>query len=344
MEKCKSNNENVLINIYRFFFTTVVILHHLRSYSDLLPFGGGYMATDFFFILSGLLLYMTFEKETQHSAISYLKRRFARLFFPLVFCNLLLFVISKIVINYIYPLNFFCFLKENLMIELFSCNSFERFNPPCWYLGMLILASFFVYILLCLTEKASNKKAIRFIIISILIILYFGVLFIKGYGNIYIKDARIFDLNALSRSLCGVSLGALMGGVKIDIPSKYRLFFISVISIIIAYCLLWRNGYSRFDIIIYIMIAFLVYSICFQNDIRLARFDNLFSCLGRASYVCYLIHFPIIRIMKYYNCFGRLNWKIYCVLYIIFVWSCSLCVDYLLGLIKGKINIKKIGD
>ena len=52
-ELTENKQYNIALDISRILFTTFIMLHHFRGYSDVMPYGGGYMATDFFFMLSG---------------------------------------------------------------------------------------------------------------------------------------------------------------------------------------------------------------------------------------------------------------------------------------------------
>lgn len=328
------------INIYRVFFTTVILLHHFRMYSDQLPYGGGYMATDFFFIMSGFLLYKTYEREEFHSIGKYIYKRYIRLSVPLILCNFILFFTSKIFIEYRLPNNFAWFLKENLMIELFSCNSSERFNPPCWYLGMLLLASLIVYFILKVTENVKNKSLIRNLVFLSTTLIYIVLVYINGNGNIYIQHKVLFDAKTFLRALSGVSLGAIFGNIKMIIPSKIRAFVLGLLTLWLGWFLLWEDGYSRSDILVYLLLVFSTYLICEEKKDYSNFISNAFSSLARASYVAFIIHYPLVRILAFYKIFGQLDWKIYSAMYLIIVWGCALIFDKLIFLFN--IAVKRI--
>ena len=81
---------NSKIDLYRVFFTLVIIIHHFQNSYDLRIVKNGYIAVDFFFILSGYFLGSSLKRSL--TAFDYAKKRVQRLY-PEYFVSICLSVI-----------------------------------------------------------------------------------------------------------------------------------------------------------------------------------------------------------------------------------------------------------
>ena len=329
-------NYNAAIDVYRVLFTTLIMLHHFRIYSDTLPYGGGYMATDFFFMLSGLLIYEGFlKKQQQYCDDSYLKsigkyiiKRFKRLVIPLTVCNLFMLLISYLVIDYRLPLGIKGFVKETLIFEIFTCDIADRFNPPSWYLGILLMTSVVWLTFLVYTEKKS--KNLKFIFCMVLFALYMGQIYIKTSGNIYIEHAAILNWLALLRGGCGIGVGISIA----DIRQRYdyngysslnRIIF-ALLIFVYLYLMAWRDGYNRSDIAVYVTIIIGVFVCSKDLAFRNRMISDVIKIFGKASYYAYIVHYPLVRILSYVRPFEGLDWKIYSCIFIVIMWSIAIAL------------------
>lgn len=76
-------DKNLYIEFLRIILTMAVCLHHFRLYSNALPYGGGYIAVDCFFIISGYYLsrhLIESAKGKEESMMDYVRQRYKRLF------------------------------------------------------------------------------------------------------------------------------------------------------------------------------------------------------------------------------------------------------------------------
>ena len=72
--------KNNAVECFRVFFTMIIVLHHGGTFLKTRLVTHGYIAVEFFFILSGYLLVTTFLRESSHSCWKYLWKRYARLY------------------------------------------------------------------------------------------------------------------------------------------------------------------------------------------------------------------------------------------------------------------------
>ena len=315
---------NIALDIYRILFTTMIMLHHFRSYSDVMPYGGGYMATDFFFMLSGYLMYITANIHDKKSATGYIIGRYKRLVIPLITCNLILICLLQIFTGYRLSNGLLGFAKENLMIEFFTCDISERFNPPMWYLGTLFLATIICCPILYFS-KLHNLDKITKVLMGIIIGAYIILVFMNGSGNIYTESATVFAWKSVLRGIGGMSVGIIIATIPIKtktINIKWVVFGVFVI--IYLYLMAWNNGYTRFDILTYILIAFGVVLCKSLPGVNNPKITFTIILLGKASYYAYIIHYPIIRLIDYYRIYDGLDWKIYSIIFVSSIWIIAI--------------------
>ena len=316
----KKQSKNLTIELARVFFTTVIMLHHFRMYSDALPFGGGYMATDFFFILSGVFIYSAYQHT---DSVTYIRKRYIRLISEYLPLNLLLMVIYTVVFKLSYNSSVWEIIRENLMLELLVPDSSARFNTPMWYLGYLLIGSLIVCIALRVFHKRFRPR-VSIMIGMIPLFLYVVIMAIHGNGNVYPQYQCVFDIYPLIRSISGLSIGCFLGYAVVKRSSKsfsYSFFIILLILLTDIYLLIWVNGYTRYDILVYIFVIINVYVIsAHKTEVNNVQIKKMILLIGRSSYCAYIIHFPIARIITAYNIFTNIDWKLYSLIFVIMIW------------------------
>jgi len=344
--------KNIGIEIYRIYFTSVIALHHFRMYSDAFPFGGGYMATDFFFILSGFLLYISNQKKNSDTWL-YLKNRYLHLFCSLFFCNCCLLLFSRYTIAYKVSGGIWGVIRESLMLEVGKLDSSDRFNVPTWYLGVMLFVSAFVWLLLSKNSKTEERQWRVFVLTIVGLVVYGVIIFIKGYGNIYSNYSLISIVESYTRGFCGMICGVCLACIEQINIKTYQIFNNNVIRIGIlglillcdTYLLLWRDGYNRWDFIVYlwIIINVLVITVC---RIRLrVEWCNLMCYWGKIAYFVYIIHFPIARIVTSMRLFGEIDWKICSILFLIICWGAATVFERtycLVSILSRKYFVNKL--
>lgn len=338
----KQSAKNTTIELFRIFFSCIIALHHFRGYSSSLPFGGGYMATDFFFILSGVFFYRALKKymeqKTYKNVFLYIKNKYFRFEKYVIISECCLIVAS---LSY-WKLEKNEFIRELLLWELFVPDSGKRFNAPLWYLGYLLIGM--VFLAMLFVSAKQDSKTI-FIISTIIVGFVYSVVLLKnGNGNIYPHYKTIINLNAIIRCLCGLLVGTFISILQMEksFSIKFEKLFLIVFLFVDAYYLLWKDGYTNKDLIIYIILIINVFfMINSKYEIRNNALNKIIIKMGEVSFLVYIIHFPIVRIISNQNLFKDLDWKIYSFLFLFLVWAIAWIENYFINLSYSGVKNKE---
>lgn len=254
---------NSLIEFYRFLFAMWVVWYHGFFAFKNQFFNHGYIAVEFFFILSGFYLIKSINKYNQESLckglVNFLWKRIKSLGLPFVFG--LIFAV------------WYMFLDGQISLLGYL-----------WYIPFMLLSFALIFILKRLTK---NNKWFILILISIVVIsyllLYIPVL--KGWG--------------LFRGLGGVSLGVLISYIpKVNLKTKNINF--NWIITIFTFCLIIYLAYLPKENLIseYLLVLLLMpMLIYFTNTLNVnCKFFNFLGSLsfGLYSYQC------VLRVLEFY--------------------------------------------
>ena len=170
---------------------------------------GWYIAVDFFFIVSGFLLFKKAEKSKGTlSAVGYTIERIKKIYPPYILAFIVTFIVIMAVSNT--ALEYWkadgiinALLEASLLQGVFICKG-PFVNYTAWYISVLIIAGFFIYLVL-----SKNKKLFLYALAPINILLGFLYLY-KFYGSLDVTIATegwALLTPAMIRGLAGMSLG-----------------------------------------------------------------------------------------------------------------------------------------
>lgn len=321
MQYVKNGYRKKEIELLRLWCTLAVCLHHLRYCSESLPYGGGYIAVDFFFLLSGFYLRKAFivEKDSgEVSAFRYVVKRYIRLFKDYILAFVLALILSIIYFDIKPSIYWGKYIKEALMIEIECIDISLRINPADWYCGYLLISSWLIYLLLKTVRKGVG-------IYSIIIAGYVFCFLWEKYGHI-----NIFPMNsgflseAILRAVAGQLLGVfiyemvmLTNGHAI-VHQKFLKGVYIVLFVIISYMLFWDTAYGMSDYICIILFGVLVY---ISQYVEFQVLDNInakkWGTFSELTYVLFLNHYIVVKLLGYYNVFQYIDWKIVSIIFII---------------------------
>lgn len=318
-------DKNLNVEIVRIFLTAAVCLHHFRLYSDAFPYGGGYIAVDAFFIISGYYLsrhLMVNMGGRKQGVIDYVIIRYKRLF-PEYFLAFVISFICRWFMREIPSEDWWGYVREALMIEFWGMDSGLRINPPSWYCGYLLLAYIVVYPYIKHMKKYNN-----FIYITVFFTIgcYAAFAFYSPHMNIYPRYQSILNV-AVGRGIAGLLQGCVIyllnqktRGIIDKEKRSLRYLLMFFIGIVLLYILFWENFLPYIDyaaIFLFSVLFYLVVST--KGEYKNIYCRRIIEYLGKLCFTVYLNHYLIAFIFARYSLFRMLDWKTVSICFLIAV-------------------------
>lgn len=327
-EICTRNEKDVRknrsIEFFRFFFIVMICVWHFSDKVSV--FKHGYLGVEFFFILSGALLFRSIELHPEIGALDYTIKKFLR-FFPKYFASLIpIFVL----VNYMWAenLNFetivdisFRFISESFMLQsvgIFPGGS----NYPLWYLCVLLYGGGIIYSVL-----KRNKMWALGVLFPIFVIISYTYIFsnhnscIELWGNsngIYIPFIR-----GMADMCLGILLMAFITRKSSFLCNHLQM--VNMLSMLGICGIVAQSLIKPFhDQYVLIFVPFILVACFLDNTIFNRLFcQRIWEELGSLSFEMFLIHAFVIK------CFSHtimqiisIPWLVVCC-YIITVIICA---------------------
>lgn len=309
-----------------------VVVYHMRPYIPdlnginflLTPFSKGYLAVDFFFILSGFILSYKYSKVFSNSldTIQYKEfiiKRIARVMPLHVFIMMLYLVLplgALILGNKVgdeYGTSAF-FVKLFLIdLWLVGHDFWKTWNTPSWTIsGELFAYLILPFICILIANKIYRSYILYVFSITVVVSVFSGF-------NLPSLGAGITNVGLL-RCLVGFLCGVSLFYINKSLPGfiiRHALFLFCLTAAALCYCFLTisENYY-------YVSILFsclLLFTLNFRNKFHLILEKKAFVYLGEISYSVYLSHTLILIICtRFFVVDGKFSSLWFAMLYIIF--------------------------
>ena len=328
VEDTRSKPRTLEIEILRLWCTLAVCLHHLRYCSESLPYGGGYIAVDFFFMVSGFYLRQSYieKKGADIGVLEFVKKRYIRLYKDYIIAFVIGLLVSLSVFETNIGGNISWYIREAFMLEVGNVESGLRINPPGWYCGYLLLGSTIVFLF-----QKIIKRWIGSLSLILGFLLYLLLAFTQGHLCIFPRAEGI-NWFAVLRAVAGLLIGVFIfeaykkkNSMKVSELTLKIFFFLGVV--IISYMLFWNTAFNSTDYIVLPIFVILIYASQFIKINFLSGIDDeIWKQLSQLVYIVFLNHYVIVKLIKYFNLFNYWDWKLVSAFYIfiIFVVSCFL--------------------
>lgn len=173
------------LEFLRIVFTFAVVWRHFASNFKISE--NGWLGVEFFFILSGFFLVLTFKPEK--TVVSYIKSKWIR-FAPLTLFGGLLYLLFEQSVNETRLLSDVFFYAQS------GIYNFNGYNPPAWYLSVLMIITIFYFYMM-----KNIKKEVTDLIIAV--IAFFAAAYAANYGD----DFKGIINGCLMRGAACVGLG-----------------------------------------------------------------------------------------------------------------------------------------
>ena len=281
-------------------------------------FRAGHLGVDIFFVLSGLLLFLSFAGKFEQNFWTTSKRFFARRFrrlFPLV----AVFVTAVFILKFEFRAeNFADFFAHLFFLQSLFFETYWGLNPVMWTLTVE-----FLFILILPILFFLGRKSLKFFL-GILGILFLANFFYRFWIFQFFENwttaERIFFSEQLwgrfDQFALGIFCGIAISHFSIliarfprrNLIAKFATFFGAISAIFFA--AIFANLNSAFREIIFGQIflhflfafsfAIFIGGMIFSDDFRGKKFfaPQLFAQFSKISFGFFLWHFPVLSILK----------------------------------------------
>lgn len=317
---CKVKKMNS-IEAFRFIFMLMVCIWHYQGTKVL---AHGYMAVEFFFILSGVLMCFSVSKENALGTFDYTMKKVKR-FAPdclllIVYVNLRHMILPALLGRKELEVSWLLqALPESLFLQNIGIYT-GGVNFPMWYVSVLLFGGAFVYALL----RYNKRLAISVVLPMVILVGYTYIFNMDKRGRIDGFDLYGGVYTPMLRGVCGISLGVVLGYIfvlKKQCIQHVKPWVINALGLI-SLCLFLifaifptSQSYDRYLLIV---VPFLLLA-CFMES---SLFNKLFSCS------CFSIIGGYSWQMLVYH--GRIIIPLYVTLKAILNLTCPLWLDLLL--------------
>lgn len=295
----------------RFLAAISIVVYHFGK--DVYPFNLNALSflfkqanigVSYFFILSGFVMMIAYSNKKKIDFISYLQRRFARIY-PVYFLALMIMLVYLIISNE--PIGFKSLILNLSLLQSWLPGHALSFNFPGWSLSVeMFFYITFPFVFNFLYKKYSYAKVVRVVILFFIfsqLLLHFLIFFIDKESNVLHEIKFYFPLMHLNEFLIGNIAGMyFLKGIKIKNYDFYILLIVLFISVLlkIKIGINYHNG----------MLAFFFVPLIILTSANNGWFTKItkkkfFVFLGEISYGVYIfqkpVHASVSKILKIFN-------------------------------------------
>lgn len=319
----------------RFIFMLIISLWH---FSRINPFTHGYIAVDFFFILSGFFLWKSYIKY-EESPLQYTIRKIRRLYPEYVIVFIIAFILkSKLWLKEDIVDTIMNAISELLMIHSIGIYS-STINPPSWYICVLLVGGALVYSCIYINRKLSIN-----LLFPVVILLSYT--YLLGFnGSLEQFEVDGFISQPLLRGVAGMSLGCMIAAFIYKFKEILRRTVLLDIAILLSVGIVFISLFSHFNYDKFSLIAFviLIISTEISDSLIYKCFKSpLWLKLGGITYEMLLVHAPVIWVLNFLTKHWSTSWITLLILtsvYVIIVLVFSCVLKGINRFLASRINI-----
>lgn len=284
------NKRIVSVDFFRFLFMLQICLWHYGKCMGIMSHG--YIAVEFFFILSGFFLYKSSVKKNAKGVFDYTWDKVKR-FYPEVLLTT-------------FPAWGVCWaILDKSPWTLFNSVFFLQntgiygggVNHSLWYLSVLLLGGGIIYAILY-----NNKHLALTLILPLLVLMVYTYILKENEGDLELWGTRLCFYMPLWRGMAGLNLGCLLARfheIKLSAPmlkERRMLDFLCIMSLAGCFVVVFSdNNYDRYALLFY---CFIILS-CFTRGTLVNKwfYSSAWNYLGELSFELLLVHMPIALCM-----------------------------------------------
>lgn len=322
--------KNLNIELLRVVFMIVICLWHFRGVAP--SFNNGYLAVEFFFILSGFLLYKSFCRHPEISVSKFILKKI-KVFYP---AYIIMFIPTMIIrwrawIPQNYDFDGIVSIFNIVIRDVFLIGGLEflggyPLNFPLWYITYYLLVSYFLYTLL--------KFVGEFSIHICFIFSFFCYTYLFNASDSLDVSSNI-DFHELVRGLAGMSLGIFLSSCnslqKSRMSNKFFSIFILMIIVSLFYCYSLVH-YDCYAILIYSILVLLL-SIQYNYKFIVKK---ILLVMGGVTYEMLCVHCSISQAFAFLQKKVNLPWFVSMSIYLILVIISAIILNKLTNVFRKK--------
>lgn len=303
---------NAEVDFWRLFFAIIVFLRHARFvFSEgPVPFERGYMAVEFFFIVSGYFMAATIRSNAEKNIVlptdAFLKRKL-QVFYQVLIASLIIGFVTREWLSDDRPLivfrNFFMSFYQAGLARLYGLIITKTYNGPDWYMSAMMIATAILYPL-------GKKYQRPFFTVAC------PMLALSGYGLLF-QVMKTMNVTETAIEGCGIMAGVIraMAGLcvgmfvnecctrvkeKNRIPTTGGKVVFAAAELLTLFCILyycdaaarlsWTTDADFCVVLLFALFCFLVFSELTGIKQLLAERNVDFTVLSKISLYLYLSH------------------------------------------------------
>lgn len=286
-------NKLVSIEALRFIFMTIIAIWHFGRIN---PFTHGYIAVDFFFILSGFLIYNSYIRH-KYDALEYTIAKLKRFYPEYIIVFLISFFMKLRILlrdNDIVTVLLNA-ISEGTLIHGIGIYS-GYVNPPSWYVSVLLIGGGILYSILFY----NRKLAISIIFPLFTLLSYTYLLGINGSLEQFATVGCVSQ--CLLRGMSGMALGIILSAfsrryTEVFINRDVLLNILCIISITIICVVLFAiQNYDNIALLVFslLIVSCVIPNLLFNKIFKL----KIWTKLGGVTFEMLLVHSPVIWVIN----------------------------------------------
>ena len=306
------SERNYSVEIWRVIACLMVLGFHFCAKFDYPYFHVGYLAVEFFFLLSGYGLYRSYrfyvDKGYKKNKLNYLfaqtKKRIRKVYllylFSMAFMLGVKLFTKKITFDSFLPYVKSCW-AEFFMLQCSPLGN-EVMISANWYVAVLFWGSFLLLAMLLLFREVG----------ALLLCPLAGIGIYAYYYRMIGKIDVIFSYHAFLRGLAGLCMGIFLGALirktRSVLFSKGKfvdVFTWLVCNLLFVWIVIYTNfGHrSRMDFTIIGLFFLCLFLMLSQRDLIPESLQDLIKPLSALTLPIYLLQMPVLELLAYFKIF-----------------------------------------
>lgn len=308
----KQKQRNGVTDLMKFIFSLMIVLYHSKVFAKGKFFcTGGYIAVEFFFIVSGYYLAVSAAKDRKLSqnsvaidSLNYIKKRLLRIYPYVLPASLFTLIIRAKVYHLDFTGAVTLFFRAFGEWSLLQQAGVETriLIGGTWYISAMVIASVLLYPL----ARWLGDKFNMIIAPAIFAIVF--IVTITNFKNIQVPNEKFYGVYVgLWRGIMEMSFGCFIYGLRDKLAGlkptpKDRRFFTMLEILLYGFVIVYYSfgkHYNRMDWLTIIILGFAVLitqtGFSYSGDVINGK---LYSFLGEYSFALYLGHKVWSRVFK----------------------------------------------